>query len=45
MLPPAEFKKISDMEFYDVKDKETFEERYVSVSEQGGGKLNPERST
>ena len=34
------------MEFYDVNfsyiDAETFEERYVSVPEQGGGKLIPE---
>lgn len=34
------------MEFYDVNfsyiDNETFEEHYVSVSKQGGGKLIPE---
>jgi ATP-dependent Lon protease len=34
------------MEFYDVNfsyiDNETFEEHYVSVPEQGGGKLIPE---
>ena len=39
-------KKIGGMEFYDVNfsfiDTETFEERYVSTPEQGGGKLIPE---
>ena len=41
-----QLKKLGGMEFYDVNfsyiDNETFEERYVSVSEQGGGKLIPE---
>lgn len=41
-----QLKKLGGMEFYDVNfsyvDKETFEEHYVSVSEQGGGKLIPE---
>ena len=41
-----QLKKLGGMEFYDVKfsytDKETFEEHYVSVPEQGGGKLIPE---
>lgn len=41
-----QLKKIGGMEFYDVHfsyiDKETFEEEYVSVPEQGGGKLIPE---
>ena len=39
-------KKLGGMEFYDVNfsyiDNETFEEKYVSVPEQGGGKLIPE---
>lgn len=39
-------KKIGGMEFYDVNfsyiDLETFNEEYVSVPEQGGGKLIPE---
>ena len=39
-------KKLGGMEFYDVNfsyiDNETFEEFYVSVPEQGGGKLIPE---
>ena len=39
-------KKLGGMEFYDVNfsyiDNETFEEHYVSVPEQGGGKLIPE---
>ena len=39
-------KKLGGMEFYDVNfsyiDSETFEEHYVSVPEQGGGKLIPE---
>ena len=39
-------KKIGGMEFYDVHfsyiDQETMEERFVSVPEQGGGKLIPE---
>ena len=38
-----QLKKIGGMEFYDVNfsyiDNETFEEHYVSVPEQGGGKL------
>ncbi|MDO5113305.1 MAG: protease Lon-related BREX system protein BrxL [Planctomycetia bacterium] len=41
-----QLKKLGGMEFYDVNfsytDKETFEEHYVSVPEQGGGKLIPE---
>ena len=41
-----QLKKIGGMEFYDVNfsyiDNETFEERFVSVPEQGGGKLIPE---
>lgn len=41
-----QLKKLGCMEFYDVNfsyiDKETFEEYYVSVPEQGGGKLIPE---
>lgn len=41
-----ELKKIGGMEFYDVNfsyiDNETFEEKYVSVPEQGGGKLIPD---
>lgn len=41
-----QLKKIGGMEFYDVNfsyiDKETFEEHYVSVPEQGGDKLIPE---
>lgn len=41
-----QLKKIGGMEFYDVMftyiDKETLEESYVSVPEQGGGKLIPE---
>ncbi|MDW7730720.1 MAG: protease Lon-related BREX system protein BrxL [Bacillota bacterium] len=41
-----QLKKIGGMEFYDVHfsyiDKETFEEEFVSVPEQGGGKLIPE---
>lgn len=41
-----QLKKLGGMEFYDVNfsyiDKETFEEKYVSVPEQGGGKLIPE---
>ena len=41
-----QLKKLGGMEFYDVNfsyiDVETFEERYVSVPEQGGGKLIPE---
>ena len=41
-----QLKKLGGMEFYDVNfsyiDNETFEEFYVSVSEQGGGKLIPE---
>ena len=41
-----QLKKIGGMEFHDVNfsyiDNETFEEHYVSVPEQGGGKLIPE---
>ena len=41
-----QLKKLGGMEFYDVNfsyiDTETFEESYVSVPEQGGGKLIPE---
>lgn len=41
-----QLKKIGGMEFYDVHfsyiDKETFSEEFVSVPEQGGGKLIPE---
>ena len=41
-----QLKKLGGMEFYDVNfsyiDKETFEEKFVSVPEQGGGKLIPE---
>ncbi len=41
-----QLKKIGGMEFYDVNfsyiDNETFNEEYVSVPEQGGGKLIPE---
>ena len=41
-----QMKKIGGMEFYDVNfsyiDGDTFEERYVSVPEQGGGKLIPD---
>ena len=41
-----QLKKLGGMEFYDVNfsyiDTETFEERYVTVPEQGGGKLIPE---
>ena len=41
-----QLKKLGGMEFYDVNfsylDNETFDERYVSVPEQGGGKLIPE---
>ena len=41
-----QLKKIGGMEFYDINfsyiDLESFEERYVSVPEQGGGKLIPE---
>ena len=41
-----QLKKIGGMEFYDVNfsyiDNETFEEKYVSVPEAGGGKLIPE---
>ncbi|NLA52590.1 MAG: protease Lon-related BREX system protein BrxL [Alcaligenaceae bacterium] len=44
-----QLKKIGGMEFYDVMfsyiDKETLEEHYVSVPEQGGGKLIPEGIT
>jgi ATP-dependent Lon protease len=43
-----QLKKIGGMEFYDVHfsyiDNESFEERFVSVPEQGGGKLIPEGS-
>ena len=41
-----QLKKLGGIEFYDVNfsyiDNETFEEQYVSVPEQGGGKLIPE---
>ncbi|WP_121614531.1 protease Lon-related BREX system protein BrxL [Mesobacillus foraminis] len=41
-----QLKKIGGMEFYDVMfsyiDKESLQEEYVSVPEQGGGKLIPE---
>lgn len=41
-----QLKKLGGMEFYDVNfsyiDNETFEEKYVSVPEQGGSKLIPE---
>lgn len=41
-----QLKKLGGMEFYDVNfsyiDNDTFEEHYVSVLEQGGGKLIPE---
>ena len=41
-----QLKKLGGMEFYDVNfsyiDTENFEEHYVSVPEQGGGKLIPE---
>ena len=41
-----QLKKLGGMEFYDVNfsyiDNETFEEQYVSVPEQGGGKLIPD---
>lgn len=41
-----QLKKLGGMEFYDVNfsyiDNETFEEKYVSVPEHGGGKLIPE---
>ena len=41
-----QLKKIGGMEFYDVNfsyiDNDTFEEHFVSVPEQGGGKLIPE---
>lgn len=41
-----QLKKLGGMEFYDVNfsyiDNESFEELYVSVPEQGGGKLIPE---
>ncbi|MDD4438170.1 MAG: protease Lon-related BREX system protein BrxL, partial [Tissierellia bacterium] len=41
-----QLKKIGGMEFYDVNfsyiDNETFSEEYVTVPEQGGGKLIPE---
>ena len=41
-----QLKKLGGMEFYDVNfsyiDNETFEEKFVSVPEQGGGKLIPD---
>lgn len=41
-----QLKKIGGMEFYDVNfsyvDNDTFEEHYVPIPEQGGGKLIPE---
>ena len=40
-----QLKKLGGMEFYDVNfsyiDKDSFKECYVSVPEQGGGKLIP----
>lgn len=42
----AQLKKLGGMEFYDVNfsyiDLDTFEEKFVSVPEQGGGKLIPD---
>ena len=44
-----QLKKLGGMEFYDVNfsyiDNETFDEHFVSVPEQGGGKLIPEGMT
>jgi ATP-dependent Lon protease len=44
-----QLKKIGGMEFYDVNfsyiDNDTFEEHYVSIPEQGGGKLIPDGMT
>ena len=44
-----QLKKIGGMEFYDVNfsyiDNDSFEEHYVSVPEQGGGKIIPEGLT
>jgi ATP-dependent Lon protease len=44
-----QLKKIGGMEFYDVNfsyiDNETFEERFVSVPEQGSGRIIPEGLT
>ncbi|MDD3416174.1 MAG: protease Lon-related BREX system protein BrxL [Lachnospiraceae bacterium] len=44
-----QLKKIGGMEFYDVNfsyiDNDTFEEHYISVPEQGGGKIIPEGMT
>ena len=41
-----QLKKIGGMEFYDVQfsyiDNETFNEEFVAVPEQGGGKIIPE---
>ncbi len=41
-----QLKKLGGMEFYDINfsyiDNESFEEKYVSVPEQGGGKLIPD---
>lgn len=41
-----QLKKLGGMEFYDVNfsyiDNETFEEKYIAVPEQGGGKLIPD---
>lgn len=41
-----QLKKLGSMEFYDVNfsyiDNESFEEKYVTVPEQGGGKLIPD---
>ncbi len=41
-----QLKKLGGMEYYDVNfsyiDQETFEEKFVTVPEQGGGKLIPE---
>ena len=43
-----QLKKIGGMEFYDVNfsfiDNDSFEETFVSVPEQGGGKLIPDLS-
>ena len=44
-----QLKRIGGMEFYDVHfsyiDNETFEERFITVPEQGGGSLIPEEPT
>ena len=45
-LVKEQLKKLGGMEFYDVNfsyiDNESFEEKYVTVPEQGGGKLIPD---